>query len=136
MLIHQSHLSQLPFVHPPFPTEGIMTESGRCVIDSHINKGFTGQHTDSNDQRANASTTVIIEEGNGTKWTCVGLSKRSSAVVAAILVIVFIPGFIGALVFLKLSPGEPPDWREPTGLGNYSSAAIATDAEPCAKIGM
>ena len=31
--------------------------------------------------------------------------------------------------------GKASQWRE-TKLGNFSSAAIATDAEPCAKIGV
>ena len=105
--------------------------------DSHVNKGFTGQHTESNGQGANGSARVVIGEGKETEWTCVGLSKRNIAVTAATLVLLFILGFIAALVYMKLSPGgEPSHRREPTILGNYSTAAIATDAKPCAKIGV
>ena len=104
--------------------------------DSHVNKGFIGQLMDSNGQGANGPTRFVIEEGEETKWTCIGLSRRSIAVAAVILVILFVLGFIGALVYMKLSPGEHSHWREPTVLGNYSTAAIATNAEPCAKIGM
>ena len=113
-----------------------MTENSHGTKDSHINKGFTGQHTDSNSHGANGSTRVVIEEGKGTKWTFLGLSRRNIAIAAAILVILFVIGFIAALVFMKQSPGELSHRREPTVLGNYSTAAIATDAEPCAKIGV
>ena len=75
-----------------------------------------------------------LEEGKGTEWTCVGLSKRNIAVTAAILVTLLVVGFI---VYMIVSVGgEPSHWREPNVLGNYSTAAIATDAEPCAKIGV
>ena len=113
-----------------------MAENGHRVKDSHINKGFTGQHTDSNSHGANGSTRDIIEEGKGTKRTCFGFSKWNIAITAAILVILFVVGFIGALVYMQMSPGEMSHRRQPTVLGNYSTAAIATDAEPCAKIGV
>ena len=114
-----------------------MAENDHGVKDSHINKGFTGQHTDSNNSHgANGPTRVVIEEGKGTERTCLGLSKRNIAIAAAILVILFVSGFIAALVYMKQSPGESSNRREPTVLGNYSTAAIATDAEPCAKIGV
>ena len=109
-----------------------MAENDHGVKDSHVNKGFTGQHTDSsNSHGANGSTRVVIEEDKGT-----GLSKRNIAIAVAILVILIVCGFIVALVYMKQSPGESSHRREPTVLGNYSTAAIATDAEPCAKIGV
>ena len=111
-----------------------MTENGRDMKDSLVNKGFTGQHMDSNGQGAYGSTAV--EEGKGTKSTCIGLSINSIAITAVILVILFVLSFIGALVYMKLSPDEPSHWWEPSVLGDYSTAAIATDAKPCAKIGM
>ena len=112
-----------------------MTENGQGVIDSYVNKGFTGQQMVINGQGANGSNSFVIEDGKRTKWTCIGLAKRRIAVAAVIPVILFVP-FIGALVYIKLSLGEPSHRQEPTVLGNYSTAAIATDAEPCAKIGM
>ena len=73
-----------------------------------------------------------LEEGKGTEWTCVGLSKRNIAIIAAAILVTLL-----VLGFTKTSPGdEPSHRREPTALGNYSTAAIATDAKPCAKIGV
>ena len=44
-------------------------------------------------------------------------------------------GLIAGLVYKKVESAKSSQRRE-TKLGNYSRAAIATDAEPCAKIGV
>ena len=72
------------------------------------------------------------------KQVCKTASRHISAIALAIAVCVIALGVIAGMVYWKvfLVEDEKPSHQRETKLGNYSEAAIATDAEPCAKIGV